>query len=141
MLSSISNDQAGLRISLRRRTEAARLAAARRSSEQLTEIEQAIAGLRAALLSSGPAHAENWALRRAIFTATASPAFVATFDHLHGDVDRILKAGVDIPRSRPPGAIEAMLSEHEMIVQAIHTQMPMTPPSPCDGISRKAERG
>ena len=32
------------------------------------------------------------------------------------------KAGVDISRSRPPDAIEAMLVEHEMIVDAIRAQ-------------------
>ncbi len=102
--------------------ESARLAAVRRSGEQLAEIEQAMAALRTALLSSGPAHVEDWALHRAIVLGTANPAFVAAFDHLHDDVDRILKAGVDISRSRPPGAIGAMVAEHEMIVEAIRVQ-------------------
>jgi GntR family transcriptional repressor for pyruvate dehydrogenase complex len=102
--------------------ESARLAAVRRSGEQLAEIEQAMAALRTALLSSGPAHVEDWALHRAIVLGTANPAFVAAFDHLHDDVDRILKAGVDISRSRPPGAIGAMLAEHEMIVEAVRVQ-------------------
>jgi DNA-binding FadR family transcriptional regulator len=102
--------------------EAARLAASRRSAEQLAEIEQAMAALRTALLSTGPAHAEDWALHRAIVLGTANPAFLAAFDHLHDDVDRILQAGVDISRSRPPEAIQAMLAEHEMVVEAIRTQ-------------------
>jgi len=102
--------------------EAARLAATRRSAEQLADIEQAMSRLRAALLSSGPAHDEDWALHRAIVLGTANPAFVAALDHLHDDVDLILKAGVDISRSRPPEVIGAMLAEHEMIVEAIRTQ-------------------
>lgn len=102
--------------------ESARLAAMRRSTEQMAEIEHALASLRAALLSSGPAHEEDWALHRAIVLGTANPAFVEAFDHLHDDVDRILKAGVDISRSRPPAAIEAMIAEHEMIVDAIRAQ-------------------
>ncbi|MDB5456311.1 MAG: FadR family transcriptional regulator [Caulobacter sp.] len=102
--------------------EAARLAAMRRSPEQLADIEHAMSRLRVALLSSGPAHEQDWALHRAIVLATANPAFVAALDHLHEDVDRILQAGVDISRSRPPEAIGAMLSEHEMIVEAIRAQ-------------------
>ncbi len=102
--------------------EAARLAALRRSPEQLEEIESALMRLREALRSSGPAHQEDWDLHRAIVQATANPAFIAAFDHLHDDVDRILKAGVDISRSRPPEVIEAMYGEHEMIVDAIRAQ-------------------
>jgi DNA-binding FadR family transcriptional regulator len=102
--------------------EAARLAATRRSPEQLADIEHAMDRLRAALLSSGPAHEEDWALHRAIVLGTANPAFVEALDHLHDDVDRILQAGVDISRSRPPEVIGAMLSEHEMIVEAIRAQ-------------------
>jgi DNA-binding FadR family transcriptional regulator len=102
--------------------EAARLAATRRSPEQLADIEHAMDRLRVALLSSGPAHEEDWALHRAIVLGTANPAFVEALDHLHDDVDRILQAGVDISRSRPPEVIGAMLSEHEMIVEAIRAQ-------------------
>jgi GntR family transcriptional regulator, transcriptional repressor for pyruvate dehydrogenase complex len=102
--------------------ETARLAALRRSSEQMVEIMDALAALRHALMSSDPAHAEDWALHRAIVTATANPAFLAAFDHLRDEVDPILKAGVDISRSRPPEVIQAMMSEHEMVVEAIRAQ-------------------
>lgn len=102
--------------------ESARLAAARRSGEQLAEIEQAMAALRSALLSDGPAHDEDWALHRAIATSTANPAFISALDHLHDEVDHILQAGVDISRSRPPGAIDAMIAEHQMVVEAIRVQ-------------------
>jgi GntR family transcriptional repressor for pyruvate dehydrogenase complex len=99
--------------------EAARLAAMRRSPEQMAEINRALADLRTSLLSSAPAHDEDWALHRAIAKATANPAFVASFDLLHDEVDQILRAGVDISRSRPPEAIQTMMHEHEMIVEAI----------------------
>ena len=103
-------------------SEAARLAAQRRSPEQMAEINQALADLRTSLLSSAPAHNEDWALHRAIVKATANPAFLASFDHLQNEVERILRAGVDISRSRPPEAIQAMMREHEMIVEAIRAQ-------------------
>lgn len=103
-------------------TEAARLAALRRSPAQMEAIEKAWTELRNALLSSGPAHIEDMALHRAIAAATANSAFVSTFDHMFCEVDRIMRAGVDISRSRPPEAIGAMLTEHEMIVEAIRLQ-------------------
>jgi DNA-binding FadR family transcriptional regulator len=103
-------------------TEAARLAAMRRSSAQMEAIERAWTDLRQALLSNGPAHLEDLALHRAIALATANSAFVSTLDHMYIEVERIMRAGVDISRSRPPDAIGAMLTEHEMIVDAIRLQ-------------------
>ncbi len=103
-------------------TEAARLAAMRRSPTQMEAIEKAWLALRNALLASGPAHLEDMALHRAIALATTNSAFVDTFDHMYQEVERIMRAGVDISRSRPPEAIGAMLSEHEMIVDAIRMQ-------------------
>ncbi|MGN6374002.1 MAG: FadR/GntR family transcriptional regulator [Sphingomonas sp.] len=105
-------------------SEAARLAALRRSTTQMEMIDRAMDDLRKALLATGPAHREDMALHRLIALATANPAFVSTFDHLFADIDRIMRAGVDISRSRPPEAIDAMLSEHEMIVVAIHALDP-----------------
>ncbi len=99
--------------------EAARLAARRRSSAQLAAIEDALEALRNALLSSAPAHEEDWLLHRAIALATANGAFVSAFDQLRDDLLRVLKAGVDISRSRPPEAIAAMIGEHDGIVDAI----------------------
>jgi DNA-binding FadR family transcriptional regulator len=102
--------------------EVARLAAARRSAEQMQVIEQEMARLEKALLSCGPAHLEDMALHRAIALGTSNPAFVSAFDHMFADMDRVMKAGVDISRSRPPEAIEAMLSEHRTIVEAIRAR-------------------
>lgn len=102
--------------------EAARLAAQRRSPDQLAEIEAALAALRAALLSSDPAHDEDWRLHRAIMEATANSAFLSIFDHMHDEVQGILKAGVDISRSRPPEVIDAMMEEHVAVVDAIRAR-------------------
>ncbi|MDQ1230761.1 FadR/GntR family transcriptional regulator [Sphingomonas sp. SORGH_AS_0879] len=102
--------------------EAARLAAIRRSSDQLDEIEKALAALRAALLSDAPAHDEDWWLHRAIVEATGNSAFLPVFDHLHDEVMHILRAGVDISRSRPPEVIGAMMEEHDAIVDAIRAR-------------------
>ncbi len=102
--------------------ETARLAAARRSSDEMALIDEALATLRAALLSSAPAHDEDMELHRRIVLATANPAFLAAFDALFPDIDRVMRAGVDISRSRPPEVIGAMMREHEMIVDAIRAQ-------------------
>jgi DNA-binding FadR family transcriptional regulator len=102
--------------------ETARLAAARRSSEEMEQIDAALDTLRTALLSSAPAHDEDMELHRRIVLATANPAFLAAFEALFPDIERIMRAGVDISRSRPPEVIGAMMREHEMIVDAIRAQ-------------------
>lgn len=102
--------------------EAARLAALRRSSEQLDAIERALAALRAALFSHAPAHDEDWNLHRAIFAAAGNAAFLPVFDHLRDSVMHILRAGVDISHSRPPQVIGAMMEEHDAIVDAIRVR-------------------
>ncbi|GGB19251.1 GntR family transcriptional regulator [Sphingomonas metalli] len=102
--------------------EAARLAAQRRSPQQLEEIEQRLAALRTALLSAAPAHDEDWLLHRAIAEATGNAAFLPVFDHLQDEVLKILRAGVDISRSRPPEVLGAMMEEHDAIVDAIRAQ-------------------
>ncbi len=99
--------------------EAARLAALRRSEVQLATIEDALADLRRTLLSSEPAHEEDWRLHRAIAEATGNSAFLPVFDQLGEEVMRILRAGVEISRSRPPEVIGAMMDEHDAIVDAI----------------------
>lgn len=102
--------------------EAARLAAARRSGEEMAAIEQALSALRHALLSDAPAHDEDMELHRRIVAATANPAFATAFDALVGEVEKVMRAGVDISRSRAPEVIGAMMREHEMIVDAIRAQ-------------------
>ena len=102
--------------------ETARQAAVRRSPEELVAIEEALAALRDALLSSAPAHDEDMELHRRIVLATANPAFLSAFDALFADIDKIMRAGVDISRSRPPEVIGAMMREHDMIVEAIRAQ-------------------
>lgn len=102
--------------------ESARLAAMRRSRMEMIGIEEALGKLRGALLSSAPAHDEDMELHRRIVLATANAAFLTAFDALFADVDRIMRAGVEISRSRPPEVIGAMMREHEMIVDAIRAQ-------------------
>ena len=102
--------------------EAARLAAQRRSHAQMDAIEHALEALRTALLSDDPAHDEDWLLHRAIAEATGNSAFIDIFDRLQEDVILILRAGVDISRSRPPEIIGAMMDEHDAIVDAIRAQ-------------------
>lgn len=105
-------------------TEAARLAAVRRTAEQMAVLEAALADLRAALLSSAPAHVEDRELHRAIADATGNLAFQQAFDALWPDVEKVMQAGVDISRSRSPAVIAVMLNEHEVIVDSIRAQDP-----------------
>ena len=104
--------------------EAARLAATRRTAQEMAHVEEGMALLREALLSSEPAHAEDMEMHRRIAAATGNPAFLQAFDALWPDVEKIMRAGVDISRSRPPEVVETMLREHEVIVAAIRAQDP-----------------
>ena len=104
--------------------EAARLAATRRTAQEMAHVEEGMALLREALLSSEPAHAEDMDLHRRIAAATGNLAFIQAFDALWPDVEKIMRAGVDISRSRPPEVVETMLREHEVIVAAIRAQDP-----------------
>lgn len=104
--------------------EAARLAALRRSAEDMNEIEGALEDLRRALMSHEPAHEEDLAFHRSIAEATANEAFVSVFNSLAVDVEPIMRAGVDISRSRPPEVLAAMMREHEAIVEAIRAHDP-----------------
>ncbi|MGK6357050.1 FadR/GntR family transcriptional regulator [Sphingomonas sp. DT-207] len=104
--------------------EAARLAALRRTPEQMARLDAAMASLRDALLSSAPAHVEDMDLHRSIAEATGNPAFLHAFDALWSDVEKVMRAGVDISRSRPPEVIAVMLHEHEVIVNSIRAQDP-----------------
>ncbi|GMM62328.1 FadR/GntR family transcriptional regulator [Novosphingobium pituita] len=102
--------------------EAARLAAQRRSLDDLAEITACLDALRKALLSSGRADAEDIALHRAIARATGNAAFLDSFDAIQSGVAKIMRAGIDI--SRDVCAIEAMIREHEDIVAAIRNSDP-----------------
>lgn len=102
--------------------EGARLAAQRRSSEDLRSIEEALEQLTAALKTGEPAHVEDMELHRRILLATANAAFLWAFNALHDEVDKIMRAGVDISRTRPPDEIEAMIREHSAIVDAVRAQ-------------------
>lgn len=105
-------------------TEAARLAALRRTPEQMGALEAAMAALRTALLSSAPAHDEDRELHRTIADATGNLAFQQAFDALWPDVEKIMQAGVDISRSRSAEVVAVMLHEHEVIVDSIRAQDP-----------------
>ncbi|MBO9723032.1 MAG: FadR family transcriptional regulator [Novosphingobium sp.] len=102
--------------------EACRLAAIRRTSMEMAHVEEGMEMLREALLSNAPAHAEDMELHRRIAAATGNPAFLIAFDALWSDVEKVMRAGVDISRSRPPEVIATMLREHEVIVAAIRAQ-------------------
>ncbi|GAA0553989.1 DNA-binding FadR family transcriptional regulator [Rhizomicrobium palustre] len=103
-------------------TEAARLAAMRRSEHDMMNIEESMGRLRHALMTNAPAHHEDMELHRQIALATANPTFMIALDALREQVDKIMQAGVDISRSRSPDIIGAMLREHEAIVDAIRVR-------------------
>jgi len=102
--------------------EAARLAANRRSGDDMLGMERALENLDAALLTGLPAHIEDMELHRRILLATANAAFLWAFEALSDEIDQIMRAGVDISRTRPPDEIAAMIREHNAIVEAIRAK-------------------
>jgi GntR family transcriptional regulator, transcriptional repressor for pyruvate dehydrogenase complex len=103
-------------------SEAARLAATRRSSQDMVSIEEALDKLRTALLSGLPAHAEDMEIHRRILLAAANTGFLCAFNALSNEVDQVMRAGVEISRSRTPEEIQAMIREHETVVDAIRAR-------------------
>jgi GntR family transcriptional regulator, transcriptional repressor for pyruvate dehydrogenase complex len=99
--------------------EAARLAALRRSEQDMKAITAAFDAFKSALLSNGPAHNEDLQLHLAIMAATSNPCFIASYNGLNREVERIMRAGIDISRARSPEVVAAMLNEHEQVVEAI----------------------
>lgn len=103
-------------------SEGARLAATRRSSLDMQSIEEGFEKLEAALLTGTPAHTEDMDFHRRVLLAAANASFLWALNALSGEVDQIMRAGVDISRSRPPDEIQAMVREHKAIVDAVRVQ-------------------
>jgi GntR family transcriptional regulator, transcriptional repressor for pyruvate dehydrogenase complex len=99
--------------------EAARLAALRRSEQDMKTILATFDAFKRALRSSRPAHAEDMALHFAIMSSTSNPSFIASYKGLTQEVKRIMKAGIDISRDRSQAAVDAMIHEHQLVVEAI----------------------
>jgi GntR family transcriptional regulator, transcriptional repressor for pyruvate dehydrogenase complex len=99
--------------------EAARLAALRRSEQDMKAITAAFEAFKSALLSNRPAHNEDLKLHHAIMSATSNPSFIASYDGLNREVKRIMKAGIGISRARSPEVVAMMINEHELVVEAI----------------------
>lgn len=100
-------------------SEGARLAATRRSAEEMRGIEAAFETLKAALLTGASAHVEDLEFHRAILQSTANAAFIHAFNAISGKIDLTMRAGVDGSQPRPSHEIEAMVREHEAITEAI----------------------
>lgn len=103
-------------------SEGARLAAIRRSAQDLSSIEEACENLRTALASGVPAHAEDIDFHRRILLSTANAAFLWAFNAISDEVGQLMHAGVDISRSRSQESIQKMISEHKVVVDAIRAQ-------------------
>lgn len=103
-------------------SEGARLAAMRRSAQDLSAIEEACERLHAALASGLSAHAEDMNFHRQILLSTANAAFLWAFNALSDEVGQLMHAGVDISRSRSQEFFQKVISEHKAVVDAIRAQ-------------------
>ena len=85
------------------------------------EVTCCVADFVATVVADTPFHAREAANQVEVDYEVLTP-IVDPFEALQPDVDRIMRAGVGISRSRPPEAIGEMMREHEMIVEAIRAQ-------------------
>jgi len=112
-----------LRISLE--TEAAWLAASRRSEEHLGQMEQALSDMRAALQAERSTVDADRRFHRVIALATANPYFVDVLGHLGSAL--IPRTRLDTPSldsESPADYLERMNREHEVIYKAIARRDP-----------------
>lgn len=103
---------------------AARLAAQRRTNDDVVAITDALDRLRHAVRCNLPAHEPDMALHRAITIATKNALFIKTFDDMHDLVEGIMAAGVVLTRAASEDQVRRNLEEHVVIVDAIHARDP-----------------
>jgi GntR family transcriptional repressor for pyruvate dehydrogenase complex len=99
-------------------SEAAALAAQRRSSAQLAEIEAAFRAIDAEVAAGGDGVAADVAFHRAIAQATGNPYFLKTLDFL----TQYLTAATHMTRANEARRVEFMRQvrdEHSVIIEAI----------------------
>lgn len=100
-------------------SEAAALAARRRTPDQLAAIRAAYDAVSDAMHASGNAGPADFAFHRAIAEASGNDLFVSILDMLHGVVENQMTVALGITRQGSPDRAERVLDEHRRILDAI----------------------
>ncbi|PWC32799.1 FadR/GntR family transcriptional regulator [Azospirillum sp. TSO35-2] len=121
-LSDIAGMLRSFELRLPLESEAAALAAVRRSPDQLSRIGEALDGLVRALetgASPTAASAADFAFHHAVAEATCNPMFVSVLDTLHPAIDRSMVVALNLLAGDAPQRTRRVLEEHARIFEAI----------------------
>lgn len=98
---------------------ATRLAAARRTSEDLKQMRKCLLGMEYAIASDRLGDEEDYEFHQAIVMATQNPYFESLSQHLEHAARRMVRALRSNTRSRHKNQIDAVQAEHQAIFNAI----------------------
>lgn len=111
---------------------ATRLAAIRRTPEDLKMIRRALIGMEYEIANDRLGDEQDFAFHQAIVEATHNPHFIALSSHLEQGARRVIRQARTNTRTRHTDLIEAVQEEHQAIFDAIKT-------SDADAAARAAE--
>jgi len=98
---------------------ATRLAAMRRTPEDLKLIRRALIGMEYEIAHDRLGDEQDFAFHQAIVEATHNPHFIALSAHLEQGARRVIRQARTNTKSRHIGMIEAVQEEHQIIFDAI----------------------
>lgn len=119
---------------------ATRLAAARRTAEELKHMRHALAGMERAIAAGRLGDAEDYAFHRAIVDATRNPHFQALSDYLEGSVRRLIRQARSNTAKNLSGLMRDVQCEHEAIYAAIADRDPAAAAAAAERHLRNAAR-
>ena len=98
---------------------ATRLAATRRTADELKRMRQALVGMEFAIAHDRLGDEEDYAFHQAIFDATHNPHFQALSEYLENSVRRLIRQARDNTARKYASRVQAVQREHEAIYDAI----------------------
>lgn len=98
---------------------AAKLAATRRTEQQLAEIETCLKDMKAAIAADRPARDQDFAFHRAVSSASGNELFVIVLDTIAPFVGGGMSVALGLTREGSPDRSRRVLDEHSRIYEAI----------------------
>lgn len=103
---------------------ATRIAAMRRTPEDLKQIRRALVGMEYEIANDRLGDGQDFAFHQAIVDATHNPHFIALSSHLEQGARRVIRQARSNTRTRHVDLIEAVQEEHKSIFDAIRAGDP-----------------
>lgn len=98
---------------------ASRLAAARRTDEDLKRVKRALVGMEYAIASERVGDEEDFAFHQAITDATRNPHFQTLNEYLENSVRRLIRRARTNTASQDAALVQAVQEEHKAIYEGI----------------------